>query len=220
MHRTLLTTIVAVLGPLPLWCQVSALPRVSPSVGIFMDFDAKPGSASLEVMKNVVGELLKPSGVSLDWRLTKENRGTESFTSLVVLRFKGTCRVESAPQPANDFGTLGDGRALGATRVDHGQVLPYSEVECDRVRAAMSVFGSMVGRTERQTAFGLALARIVAHELYHILARTTQHAAHGLGKASHSVADLISMRDLPFDAGESSAIKRRAAGNLPAARNR
>jgi hypothetical protein len=46
----------------------------------------------------------------------------------------------------------------------------------------------------------------VAHELYHILARTTAHTAKGLAKASHSLEELVSPRNLAFGEADSAAI--------------
>jgi hypothetical protein len=171
-----------------------------------MEFDSKPPAASLQVMKNEVDELLKASGVSLDWRMASENHGNESFSGLVVLKFRGTCRADSQ-RAGMDFGTLGETHALGETKVAHGRVLPYTEVKCDEIREALSYLQPGSGQKERQKALGIALGRVVAHELYHILARTRQHAARGLAKASQSLEDLISTHDLGFREEDSRAIE-------------
>lgn len=185
----------------------------NPSVGVFMDFDgdSAPGAAPLEIMKNEVDKLLKPSGISLNWRLAKENRGNQAFSGLVVLKFNGKCRVEgwTSPvemPPASDFGSLGEESTLGATRVAGGRVLPYSEVECDAIKKALAYLPPGTGRKEEQRALGLAMGRVVAHELYHVLASTTAHAVRGLANATESLQDLISPADLGFDAGASRAI--------------
>ncbi|HEY1241924.1 MAG TPA: hypothetical protein VGF16_15280 [Bryobacteraceae bacterium] len=170
----------------------------TPSVGVFMDFDAAPGDAALQTMETEVSRLLRPAGVSLDWRLAKENRGDESFAGLVVVKFKGSCRVERWSAPPEDFGTLGETRALGSTKVVNGRVLPFSEVECDQVRKALGYLDPAVGSTERQRVLGVALARVLAHELYHVLGRTTGHAARGLAKASQSLQDLVSAPVMEF----------------------
>src|SRR5437868_2550090 len=65
----------------------------SPSVGVFMDFDSVPGAGLVEIMKNEVNELFKTSGISLNWRMTRENHGDQVFSRLVVFKFKGTCRT-------------------------------------------------------------------------------------------------------------------------------
>ncbi len=162
-----------------------------------MQFESTPGKAALAVMEHEVDKLLKGSGVSLGWRLARQNRGNEAFTTLVLLKFKGDCRAEPSGIKG-DFGSLGETRALGATKVAHGRVLPYTEVECDQIREALSYLGAGTDRQTWQKALGLAMGRVVAHELYHILAHTTAHAAQGLARATHSMEDLISPKDLDF----------------------
>jgi len=188
--------------------QSATKPDPAPSVGVFMDFDSDsaPGAASLDIMKTEVEQLLKPSGVALDWRLVKENRGDHTFAGLVVLKFKGKCRVEGWNSPASDFGSQGEVTTLGATQVSDGKVLPYSEVECDQIRKALAYLPAGAGQKERQRALGLVMGRVVAHELYHVLASTTSHAAHGLAKASQSLEDLVSPMELGFDTKDSRAI--------------
>jgi hypothetical protein len=175
-----------------------------PAVGVFIDFDSVPGSASVETMKKEVNSLLK--GVTLNWRLLKENHGNETFSGLVVLRFKGSCKAEPwAQQPRQD----GETWTMGATQVVNGRVTPFSEVQCDEVRRALSYLRPETSRRDRQKAFGLALGRVVAHELYHILAHTTAHAARGLAKAAESLDDLISDSiPLVFRPEDSTAIRR------------
>ena len=177
------------------------------SVGVFLDFDSPPGPGPVSVMKIEVEKILKASGVSLDWRMLKDNQGNEAFARLVVLKFKGSCKVEQWPQTASDFGSLGESSALAFTKVDHGHVLPYSEVRCDELRKAMRYLRPGTGRTARQLALGRAMARVVAHELYHILAGTMAHASTGLAKASHSLEDLIAPGELGFTAPDSKQIE-------------
>ncbi|HLH17283.1 MAG TPA: hypothetical protein VKX45_08685 [Bryobacteraceae bacterium] len=185
--------------------------RKTPSVGVFLDFDTAPGTVPMEMMKKEVDKILKPAGVALDWRLASENRGDQAFSGLVVLKFKGKCRIESwgetgsEPQP-------GEAMTLGATKVVNGRVLPFTEVECDQVKRALAYLPPQAGAKERQKAFGIALGRVVAHELYHILARTTAHAGHGLARASESLEDLVSQRSMGFRDEESTAIRK---GLLP-----
>jgi len=175
-----------------------------PLVGVFLDFDSVPGKNSVEIMKHEVDSLLKASGVSVGWRLAAENHGNESFDGLVVLKFKGKCQVEGwqrNPTPGADS-------TLGTTAVADGQVLPFSEVKCDALREALSYLPAESNQSERQRAFGLAMGRVVAHEIYHILASTTSHAARGLAKAAESLRDLVSSQGMPFRAEDSEAIRK------------
>src|SRR5579872_4035834 len=93
---------------------------VSPLIGVYLDFDHVPENVPVDVMKRAVERLLKPSGITLAWRLTRENQGVESFSGLAVLKFKGRCDAES-PIPGPNFGTLGEVDALALTAVSHGE---------------------------------------------------------------------------------------------------
>ena len=44
---------------------------------------------------------------------------------------------------------------------------------------------------EREEKYGRALARVLAHELYHIFANTMHHGSMGVAKESYSVQDLL-----------------------------
>jgi hypothetical protein len=182
-----------------------AFPALSqvPTVGVFLDFDSVPGNVPVAVMKKEVAALLKSSGVSLDWRMVGENTGAESFDGLVVLKFHGKCRVEAW----QDGETTSATRALGETLVEDGHVLPFSEVKCDAVRQALGYLRPEANQGEKQKALGLAMGRVVAHELYHVLARTTTHAARGLAKAAESLQDLVSGTEISFRKEDADAIQ-------------
>lgn len=188
----------------------------SPSIGVFMDFDSAPGSGWLSGMESQVQELLKPAGMALDWGLVRDNRGKKAFAGLVVLKFHGKCNVEGWAPTGSDFGSLGEISTLGFTKVDGGGILPYAEVKCDEVRKALAFMGYAAGREERQLALNRALARVVAHEIYHILAKTTEHAASGLAKATQPLNELVSKRKLEFATGDLQAIEKGGADSKPA----
>ncbi len=177
----------AVLFSSAAWCQ---------TVGVFLQFDSAPSRAAVEIMKREVDTLLRPSGVSLAWRMAADNRGNQSFANLVLLNFKGACRVEpwsGGPRPTPI-------RTLGATSIANGHVLPFSEVKCDAVKDALSYLRPDANSLERQKALGLAMGRVVAHELYHVLTDVTAHAAKGLAKAAESLDELASTRPAFFSA--------------------
>ena len=188
----------------------------TPTVGVFLDFDSVPGKVPVAVMKKEVAALLKDSGVSLDWRMVGENTGAESFDGLVVLKFQGKCRVEAWPENDRVTGT----RALGETLVADGHVLPFTEVRCDAVRQALRYLRPEANQGEKQKALGLAMGRVVAHELYHALARTTTHAARGLAKAAESLEDLVAGPQIPFRKEDAEAIKQGVTNQKPEDRTR
>lgn len=180
-----------------------------PSVGIFMDFDAPPAGTAVETMKREVGTIMKPTGLDVDWRLLKENKGNETFDGLIVIRFKGKCRV----QPWVDEVEPGD-ITLGSTLVSEGKVMPFTEINCEQVRKTLPYASTLVCDQERQCALGRALGRVVAHELYHVLAKTTAHAGKGLAKAKQSLRDLVT-GSLRFVDEDSEAIRHGVMGRPP-----
>ncbi|HJT90086.1 MAG TPA: hypothetical protein VJ732_19580 [Bryobacteraceae bacterium] len=194
------------IAPLAIFAETPQSREPAPSIGIYMDFDSVPGNASVQTMETEVSRLLKPSGVKLDWRLLRRNEGREAFSGLVVLKFRGRCKVEGWSQPPSEFGSMGETVELASTKVANGKVLPFTEVECDQVRKALAYLGPGADQAERQRALGIALGRVVAHELYHILARTTSHAARGLAEASASLRDLVTPGKLSFRQADSQAI--------------
>ena len=178
-----------------------------PSVGVFLDFDSVPGQLPVVEMKKEVDKILKPSGVALDWRMASENHGNEVFSGLVVLKFKGKCKLEGWTDTPAGL-SPGEEHTLGTTKVVDGKVMPFTEVRCDEVKRALAYLRPEANQRERQKAFGIALGRVVAHELYHILASTTGHAARGLAKASESLEDLVSSGSMGFRQEDSKAIRK------------
>jgi hypothetical protein len=177
------------------------LAAAAPSLAIYVDFESQPASSAFRLMRAEVERLIKPAGVEVNWRKLADNRGLEAFGRVVVLRFKGSCGTAAqSVEPA------GGSSVLALSKVLKGRVLPFGEIECDQVRNALSYLNPEAGIVERQMALGLALGRVVAHELYHMLAQTTTHAKSGLARASQSLPDLISRRKLSFSGGDSQAI--------------
>ena len=156
-----------------------------PAIGVFIDFDAVPSQGSIDEMKKEAAKILNTAGYELDWRNLKYNRGNEGFNQVVVVKFHGKCRLEFPAVVNPDYDTSS---ALASTLVQDGRVLPFSDVQCDQVRRLLAY----APPKDRQKALGLALGRVVAHELYHFLLNTTRHAASGLTAATHDWLDLTS----------------------------
>ena len=154
----------------------------SPAIGVFIDFDAAPSDRSVDIMKHEAEKIMESSGYRLDWRALKENQGREAFAHVVVVKFHGKCRLE---YPATE-GDAGESVTMASTLVQDRHVLPFSDVQCDEVRKVLA-YGTP---PDRQKALGLALGRVVAHELYHLLVDKTKHATAGLTKATHTWIDL------------------------------
>jgi len=129
--------------------------------------------------------ILVPLGLGFDWRSLALTQGNEVSAELVVIHFKGRCDIADL-EPFEGFPG-----PLGWTHISDGEILPFTDVNCDGIRIFLQRDLLKLPEEARQTAFGKAVARVLAHELYHIFARTTKHGAWGIAKASYSVRDLL-----------------------------
>jgi hypothetical protein len=167
------------------WAGDENLP---PRVGIFLDFDREPLPAAIEGMEREVGLLLAETGARFSWLMLNKDPRSQTFDDLAVLRFRGNCHM-----PARGLLTAADGVkvTLGTTEVASRLVTSYSDVECDQITACIAGLLQSSCEPDRQVAFRRALGRVVAHELYHILARTKKHTQTGISRTVQSPFDLI-----------------------------
>ncbi len=172
------------------------------TVAIFVDFEQSPSEASVAEMKREVADLLRPSGVVLDWRLLEKNRGTEAFADLAVMRFRGRCRADRDPAiPVEEHGRA----TLGSTWISEGHILPFGQVQCDQIRRSIAEAGA----GPRDSLLGRAMGRVVAHELFHVLAKTTSHARHGLTKSCYTGTELTTKNFSLEEGGRAARSRRR-----------
>jgi hypothetical protein len=134
----------------------------------------------MKEMKRESGLILGASGVLLDWRTMGED-STESNNDLVVMTFKGACEYGMGARSYDEAGPL------AVTRMTDGDVLPFGEVDCDRVvgsaRDAMSAGNDFV---QGNLLIGRAMGRVVAHELVHMLTKSGLHGTKGVEKPALS----------------------------------
>ena len=130
---------------------------------------------------------LQSAGYGVEWKVLG-NRSSEAETAIAVVELRGTCR----PPEANGYvEPVEDGASLASTAVDGGQVLPFSWINCGTLT---QLLGSSLARTawgQREFLYGRAMGRLLAHELYHLLANTREHAGSGVGKSAFSARDLL-----------------------------
>ena len=158
-------------------------------------------------MKRELGSIMKDSGFEIAWRERSE-AAADSFPNLVVVDFKGICRMEPLPYLYDERGPL------ASTNSTDGSILPFSEIKCDKVRHSMrnAMMGSDYGRSDQ--LFGRALARVLAHELYHVLSGAKSHADKGVAQRALSGAQLIT-EQLQLSGDELKQMHSAAAQNAP-----
>lgn len=161
----------------------AALAAERPTIGLLVEFAADTSPAVRRDFRLETERALQPAQVVVAWRNISEAGSHESFDRLVVIRFRGECT------PTRSL-SGGRGMPLGLTHVSNGQVLPFVEIDCQRVLQAMDT-GEWQGRIRHPEAVvGRALGRVAAHEIHHVLTGSGAHDDEGLMKRSFDRRDL------------------------------
>jgi hypothetical protein len=155
---------------------------------LLLQFEKKHSEKSVQEMKREMVAIMKGTGLELEFKALKDFDPNQPVSDLVVVKFKGTCQMEPLPVLFDERGPL------AFTHSTNGEVLPFSEVACDRVR--QSVESAMWGgdRAKADMLFGRALGRVLAHELVHIVAHSSKHGVKGVARTSLSGLQLIADR--------------------------
>ncbi len=145
-------------------------------------------AAQLELQR-----LLSPARIDMSWTDLSSRNIAQQFDQIVVMSFDGSCAEPLIPQPMRQ-----DTVSLADSSVSEGRVLPFVRVDCAYLAQMLAPALRWLNEKDRDAAFGKALGRIVAHEIYHIMGETTEHQMRGVAKASFSVRDLLA-EDFSFD---------------------
>ena len=181
-------------GVLPGWSETRG--AMFAPITLYTQFQQAPPEGVLQALRDEVEAIMAPIGLRFEWRDLSKTQGHEVSAELAVVTFKGRCDTVGLTTRSKYEG------ALGWTHVSDGQILPFTDISCDRVREFVQS-GLFTFRMEnREEKYGRALGRVLAHELYHIFANTTRHGSVGVAKESYSVTDLLT-DDFQFQAKES-----------------
>lgn len=162
------------------------------TVTIILDAERDIPSRVMAAMRTETERLLRIPGMAIDWRwLQAEGTCGEVFDRVIMARLTGVC----ASRPMESKLVAGD--ALGITHVSNGAILPFLEIDCGRVNSLLHsrAFARVALSPE---VVGRAVARVLAHEAYHILAGTTDHSHNGVARTCYRRSDLI-REDFCFD---------------------
>lgn len=165
-------------------------------ITLYVQFQQAPPEGVLRALQDEVESIMAPIGFRLEWRDMNKSGIQEPTTELAVITFKGRCDTGNLSMRGHFAG------ALGWTHVSDGEILPFTDIGCDRVREFTQPALLRFPAEEREARYGRALGRVVAHELYHIFAKTTRHASTGVAKEAYSMRDLVD-DDFQFRAKES-----------------
>jgi hypothetical protein len=174
-----------------------------PEIGLFLRFDAPPGEVFLATMEAELARIMRPADLRLRWLLPGDLNEKRAFARALVFTFHGVCRA--TPGEANGEQITGS-VSLADTAGDGASILPYSDINCDRLRGFLSGEGPAGAGAESR--LGFAMARVLAHEMYHVLLETRVHGRTGISRARHTPSALLS-RSLRFNDDELTRMRAR-----------
>jgi hypothetical protein len=176
-------------------------------ITLFARFDHEVPSEIEQEMHHELDAIMSPLGLRFEWRSVDSVTGQENIVDLAVLTFKGECDVSGFSPGTPEAG------ALGWTHVSDGAILPFSDIDCDRIHSFLQRDLLGVPRIMRAPAYAKAVARVLAHELYHIFGNTPNHAASGVAEEAFTVKELLS-QDFHFEGPAAQVLRKTRAHGL------
>jgi hypothetical protein len=179
---------------------------------VFLSGVAKQPKGPMRHMQAALSGLMQQAGYRIEWR--EGNGGAEvDRGDLIVLELRGVCDP-TASLAARGVGGSQKWNSLGSSAVEGLRVLPFASVDCSALNRIVSPELVTDFAARREEMFGRAMARVAAHEFYHILQQTTRHTRHGIAKSSITAAELLS-DDFGF---ETTAVSPDLPSSAPASR--
>ncbi|MCU1338439.1 MAG: hypothetical protein JWO19_4020 [Bryobacterales bacterium] len=163
---------------------------------VYLNANANQSTKPIQFFKLELGALMRTAGYQLEWRETGKSSNDAGVATLVVLEMRGVCEPPNRDFASETVATV----TLASTAVSDGQVLPFSWVNCRTLTELLASALSVQRSDQRDYLYGRAIARVVAHELYHVLANEREHSVDGVAKACFTLQDLMSSH---FDFEES-----------------
>ena len=183
--RTCLPLAVSFCAAISLSARAEGLPELNPPLTLVISTERPFAAATEAEMHREMDKLMLQASIRVEWRnLSDFVAGTEVH-DLVLVKFRGNCHIQPTPVYLDERGPM------AFTHTSDGEVLPFSEVLCDRVGVAAqsAMAGGEFGR--RDELLGRALARVLAHELYHIKGKCNEHGRSGVARKALSGRELI-----------------------------
>ena len=104
---------------------------------------------------------------------------------LVVVKLVGRCDMDGSP-------ALLIPGPLGWSHESDGVVLPFSDLACDNIRGAVQNALLAGNQARGNVLLGRAMGRVLAHELYHVVADSAEHGEDGVAQPALSARELTS----------------------------
>lgn len=156
----------------------------SSQLAIILDIRGKLAGGVEESMRAEAARILEIPDLEIAWRLLDGETHQETFERIVMVRLAGACTARPAGL------RTAAAQPLGFTHISNGVILPFAEIDCDLLRCMIRGAAIPQHAKERERLLGRALGRVLAHEVYHIIARTTEHSRDGVASEAFRPSDL------------------------------
>jgi hypothetical protein len=177
-----------------IFCPISvAETHGTASVTVLLSGETAPALV-LRALQREAESALAPSRLTLSWLSSHEAHVPDVNGRMAIIRLRGLCRA-SGPVRTDPVVNANGDPVLGQTHIVAGRVLPIADVLCDAVRKVVERDLKTAPPRDREELLGRALGRVAAHELYHILVRTTEHARNGLSRPGQNSTELLAPRE-------------------------
>ena len=190
MSARLLATLCLVVGCVPVSSAQSAASTDAELV-VYLRTGGNQPPAPLAQMKRELISIMHQAGYRVEWRSLDTARAADADAPLLaVLELNGVCGLAAGHADSESAVPA----SLATTTITDGQVLPFSRLNCAALTRTVSGALAKDAGAQRDYFYGRAMARVVAHELYHVLMRTTEHARAGVARSCFSTSDLLTER--------------------------
>lgn len=168
------------------WSE-SAVPPSS-ELDVYLNGEIRSPDVRSE-MKRELAALMQRAGFRVVWRRAHDKTPSSRAVDLIVVELRGACAL---PTGEDSTGLADSHLALASSSVVDAKVLPFSWVDCSALNRFLGPTILNLSEGEQAYLYGRAMARLLAHEFYHVLAQTEDHTEIGISKARLSTADLLS----------------------------
>jgi hypothetical protein len=177
------------------------------SVTLYLKAEAADAEAALDSMRKELARLMKHGNFELLWMDPNQARAN-AHGPLVVVELQGACNpsqgvtslTRMSPEMIQD-------QPLASSQVVSGRILPFVWLHCETLNHFLGSSLAGASAAYRETLYGRAMARLIAHELYHFLVQTRHHTRSGVTQSQVTPGQVLAF-SLDFD--------RRASLNLHA----
>jgi hypothetical protein len=166
---------------LPIWGSPADQP--DSEVVVYLSDSGIQPQRPLNFMKLELGHLMRAAGYRVEWSDSRDAERPSTDSQLAVVQLRGTCTLTSVPAAKVT--------SLASTAVSGGQIIPFSWVDCTSLTRVLSAPLAAEPGARRDFLYGRAMARLLAHELYHVLLRTGDHSREGIARPGFSATDLL-----------------------------